>query len=394
MAASYTRCVSYDRLDAMLSLLERLVEQNSHSFNPAGLASVGDLIATELEAIEGISVRRVDDHIVAMTEAARDSADGCVGLVGHLDTVFPPGTFEGFRRDGDLVRGPGVLDMKGGLVVCIEALRSVSASIPVRLVIVADEEIGSRRGGPVLEESLRGAACALVFEGGRAADAIITARKGTGDIRVVVRGRAAHAGNHHADGANAIWALAKLIDKAQSLTDYDRGLTVNAGTIEGGESRNTVPDHAKAAFDLRFMQVEDGIELAQRIREAAREVQAAVPGTRIEVTGGVVRAPLHRTPANVALYEEYAACAAAAGLGDGECPQVGGGSDASTTAAIGIPSIDGLGPRGGGFHTKDEWIDPSTLSPRAEALVRFLKGRATFESTPFESTPSDDENLD
>jgi glutamate carboxypeptidase len=363
----------------MLGLIERLVNTNSYSGDPDGITRVTDMLEQELSAIEGVSVQRIDDHLVASTASAKASAAGCVALVGHHDTVFPPGTFEGFTRDGDIARGPGVLDMKSGLVLCIEALRELAErgiDLPVRFVSVSDEEVGSPTGGAILKTHLRGAACALVFEAGRKADGIITARKGTGGLRAIVSGKAAHSGLHHADGANAIWALAKLIDVAQTFTDYDRGVTVNIGTISGGTSRNTVPANAEGLFDLRFLTIADGEALVKRFHEAAAAVD--VPGTTIELVGGIKRPPLERTSANVALCEEYAACAKAAGLGHGECPLVGGGSDASTTAAMGIPSIDGLGPRGSGFHTSDELIEVSSLPLRREALVRFLVGRANL----------------
>lgn len=380
------RRYSQERLEPMVSLLTELVELNSHSFNPAGGEKVAGVLERELSSIPGVTVARHESeqhapHLVAMTEGARQSADGCVALIGHHDTVFPTGTFEGFVREGDIARGPGVLDMKGGLVICIEALRALAAmgrlaSLPVRFVIVSDEEIGSPEGGPLLEEAIGGAACALTFEAGRKEDAIITARKGTGGIRARAKGKAAHAGNHHAEGANAIWALSKLIDEAQGFTDYEAGVTVSVGLITGGTSRNTVPAEAEATFDLRFLTREDGEAVVQRFREAAKRAEAAVPGTTIAIDGGVRRPPLERTPANVALYEEYAACARASGLGDGEAALIGGGSDASTAAAIGIPAIDGLGPRGSGFHTHDEMIEVSSLALRLEALGRFLLGRA------------------
>lgn len=376
--------LSHERLEPMVTLLAELVDQNSHSFNAAGGEKVADILQRELESIPGVTVTRhasdrYASHLVASTAAAKSDAQGAVALIGHHDTVFPPGTFEGFRREGDIARGPGVLDMKGGLVVCIEALRAMATlgkTAPVRFVIVSDEEIGSPEGGPLLEESIRGAACALTFEAGRKGDAIITARKGTGGIRAVAKGKAAHAGNHHADGANAIWALCKLVDEAQTFTDYDAGVTVSAGMINGGTSRNTVPAEADALFDLRFLTIEDGEAVVARFNEAAERAQAAVPGTTLTIEGGVRRPPLARTPDNVALYEEYAACAKASGLGHVEASLIGGGSDASTAAAIGIPAIDGLGPRGSGFHTHDEMIEISSLALRLEALGRFLLGRA------------------
>jgi glutamate carboxypeptidase len=370
----------------MLALIERLVIVNSCSDNPAGGNLVGELLCAEISAIEGMRARRVPSeryaaHWIAESDAARESSAGCAALIGHLDTVFPPGTFEGFRREGEIARGPGVLDMKGGLVVAIEALRVLAAlgvlsSIPVRFAIVSDEEVGSQEGAGVLKRELDGAAFALVFEAGRKGDAIITSRKGTGAVRAAATGKAAHAGTGHREGANAIWALARFIDRAQRLTDYGRGVTVNAGRVSGGQSKNTVPDQAEALLDFRYVQVPDGEATFAALKAAAEEAAAEVPGTAIALHGGVARAPLERTPANVALYREYAAHAIAAGLGGAEAPLIGGGSDASTTASIGIPSIDGLGPRGTGFHTREELIEIASLVPKAEAVASFLLERA------------------
>lgn len=370
----------------MLEEIERLVLVNSYTDNVEGGNAVGELLAAAIRAIPGMSARPIQSHRyathwMAMNEAAAASGEGCVALVGHLDTVFPPGTFEGFVREDGVARGPGVLDMKGGLVVALEALRVLAKvgaleRIPVRLAIVSDEEVGSPEGRPILQRELAGAACALAFEAGRKGDAIITARKGTGSVRVVARGKAAHAGNNHRDGANAIWALARFIDKAQRLTDHDRGVTVNVGKVSGGQSKNTVPDLAEAAVDFRYVRITDGHETLAAFGDAARAATEEVPGTTVELHGGVARAPLERTDANVALYREYAAHARAAGLGDGEAPLVGGGSDASSTAEIGIPSIDAMGPRGSGFHTREELIEVASLVPKVEALATFLLGRA------------------
>ena len=217
-----------------------------------------------------------------------------VALVGHLDTVFPPGTFEGFRRDGDLARGPGVLDMKGGLVVVAFALQALAetvgleAVVPLRIAIVADEEVGSPEGQGVIREGIAGADAALVFEAGRTnpPDAIITRRKGTGGMTVRAFGKAAHAGNDHKDGANALWAIARFIDRVQALTDYDRGVTVNVGKIVGGQGKNTVPDEAEAALDIRFCTRADADELVAAIHRAAEEAAASVSGTRITIRRG------------------------------------------------------------------------------------------------------------
>jgi glutamate carboxypeptidase len=374
------------RREPMLRLLEELVEESSYTDEPAGGRAVGRILARELERIGGLEVREVASsrfapHLVATSSAARASSRGAIALVGHLDTVFPPGTFVGFVREGERGRGPGVVDMKGGLALVVHALGAaaelgVLARLPVRLVVVSDEEVGSPEGATVIASELAGAACALVFESGRERDAIVLRRKGTGGVTAVARGRAAHAGNHHADGANAIWALGRFIDGAQALTDYATGVTVSTGTVRGGRNRNTVPDEAEALLDLRFVRAADGEALVERLRRCARDACVGVAGTSIEVRGGIARPPLEPTDASRALYAEYARAAAAAGFETCEAPLVGGGSDAATTAALGIPSIDGLGPRGGAFHTHDEWVDLASFAPRLEALVRFVAARA------------------
>jgi glutamate carboxypeptidase len=373
-----------DKQKAMEDALVPLVDQNSYTENPEGGRKVGAMLRG-LFAVEGLEVHvrpsdRFADHLVFRSRAQLPNR-GAVALVGHLDTVFPPGTFEGYRRDGDLARGPGVLDMKGGLVVIAFALQALAATggldavVPVRVVVVSDEEVGSPEGQGVIAAAITGSACALVFEAGRKADAIITRRKGTGGMTAIAHGRAAHAGNAHREGANAIWAVARFVEAVQGLTDYDRGVTANVGRVSGGTSKNTVPDRAEAQLDLRFCTRADGDALVGAVRAAAAEAASGVAGTRIELHGGVARMPLERTEASAQLLAEYASCARAVGLGGDEAPLIGGGSDASTSSALGIPSIDGLGPRGSGFHTKDELIEMASLVPKAQALARFLATR-------------------
>ena len=366
---------------AMEQALAELVEINSFTENLEGGRKVGAILE-ELFAIEGLASQRVAstkfaDHLV-VTSAWTTTGQSPIALVGHLDTVFPPGLFEGYRRDGDLARGPGVLDMKGGLVVVAWALKALAEEgkleqLPgLRLVIVADEEVGSPEGQKVIRDAIAGARGALVFEAGRKNDLVITRRKGTGAVTAVAHGKAAHAGIAHKEGANALWALAKLIDRAQGLTDYARGVTVNVGKVTGGSSKNTVPDRAEALIDLRFETRADGEALVAALRQAAEECAASVQGTRIAIEGGIARLPLERTDASARLMESYGEAAKAVGLGSGEAALIGGGSDASTSHAMGIPSIDGLGPRGIGFHTKDEQIEIATLLLKAQALARFL----------------------
>jgi glutamate carboxypeptidase len=371
---------------AMERLLQELVELSSHTPDIAGCTRVAERLALAMTALTGDALDggiepsasgRHGAHLAFRSRAAGRP----VLLIGHHDTVFPRATFAGYREDGALLRGPGVLDMKGGLVVVAFALGALAradllARVPLRFVTISDEEVGSPEGGEVALREAAGASCALVFESGRAGDEIITRRKGLGGLTVTAHGKAAHAGNAHAQGANAIWALARFVDGAQRMTDYDRGVTVNVGRIAGGMGKNTVPDQAEAVVDLRFLTAPEGASLVERLRAVAAEAAAAVPGTRLDVTGGVTRLPLERTAASAALLSEYAACARASGLGDGESPIVGGGSDANTVSGVGVPAIDGLGPRGKGYHTTDEQIERASLVPKAAALVRFLARRA------------------
>jgi glutamate carboxypeptidase len=369
---------------ALESALRPLVEVNSFTDNTEGGRRVGQLLLEQWKLSglvpEVVKSARYADHLVF--RSAGDTRLRPVALVGHLDTVFPPGKFEGYRVDGELRRGPGTLDMKGGLVVLGAALTALAETQglerlpPLRIVVVSDEEVGSPEGQPIIRHACAGSAVALVLESGRAGDAIITRRKGTGGMEAVAHGKAAHAGNHHPDGANAIWAISRFVDLVQKLTDYPRGVTVNVGKVLGGQGKNTVPDHAEAHVDLRFCTHTDGEALVESFRAAAAAAQASVPGTRVELSGGISREPLERSAASAALLEEYAACARASGLGAIEAGLIGGGSDASTTSSIGIPSIDGLGPRGNGFHTIEEHIEVSSLVPKAQALARFLAARA------------------
>lgn len=365
----------------MRALTRSWVEINSYTSNIEGVNKVGALLRDAF-ALPPLTLTAIPggtdfgDHLIWRT-----SAPGApVLLVGHHDTVFPPGHFEGWREEGNRAIGPGALDMKGGLAVIRTALAALDdvgllAKLPVIVACVADEEVGSPTSADHLRSLARGASCALVFESGRANDMIITRRKGVGAMTVIAHGKAAHSGNNHKDGANAIWALSKFVDAAQPLTSYARGITVNVGQFTGGTSKNTVPERAECKLDLRYETVADAEALVNDLRAAAAAAAAAVPGVTLEVQGGVNRLPLERTDASAALRDEYAACARACGLGDGEAPLLGGGSDANTVAPLGVPAIDGLGPRGAGFHTSNEYVELDTFVPKAEALVRFLVGR-------------------
>jgi glutamate carboxypeptidase len=360
-------------------LLERLVRVNSFTRNRDGVNALADLLAGELRGL-GLDVERIPSSRFGDHLAFSGPAPGpAVFLVGHMDTVFPPGHFDDYQSDGRTVHGPGVFDMKGGITVMLFGLAALSRAgllgrVPVRGLLVSDEEVGSPDSQTHLRARVAGASCALCFESGREEDRIVTRRRGVAAVHVEAVGVAAHAGNDHAKGRSAIWSLARFVDRAQLLTDYARGTTVNVGVFEGGSTKNTVPAVARAEVDLRFATPSEGDLLFLALERAAAE--SALEGTRIELSRSAWRQPMVRTTASAALREEYAACQLASGLGGGEAPVAGGGSDACTTSAAGIPSIDGLGPRGSGYHTHEERMELESLVPKAEALFRFLASRA------------------
>ncbi|MBK8696025.1 MAG: M20 family metallopeptidase [Deltaproteobacteria bacterium] len=360
----------------MEALLRALVEESSYTLDPRGVDAAGavlrEAIPLRCRAVPG---ERYGAHL--FFEGRRPAGDGGVVLVGHHDTVFPREVFSGYRSEGDVAWGPGVLDMKGGLVVMAFALRALDAAgalerMALTMAVVADEEVGSPESAPWLQQAARGAAVALVFEAGREGDAIITRRKGTLAMTARAIGRAAHAGNAHAQGASAIRAMARFIESAEALNGCASGVTINVGTVHGGTSKNTVPAQCVAELDGRFERADDGVSLVSRLRDLVRS--PLVEGTSVVLEGGIARAPLERWEESARWMQRYGGCQRLAGLGVAESPLQGGGSDASTTASVGVPSIDGLGPRGSGFHTLDERVELDSLVPKCEALVRFLLG--------------------
>ncbi len=354
-----------------MKLLEQLVNVNSHTANIAGVNRVAELIIEALTdlplKVEIESAPSGAHHLCFSTEAAERAP--ATLLIGHHDTVFPPNTFEGYTADGDIARGPGVLDMKGGLAIIIDVLHQLPLhELPLRFVTVADEEIGSPSGKELIRSFVARSRAALVFEAGRAGDAIITSRRGSGNAVVRAVGKAAHAGNALAEGRNAIWALAKFVDYVSAHQGLIPGASANVGLIQGGTARNTVPALATAELDLRFSDRAGEEAMFALLHEAAR---TALEGTHIELDPHISRMPWERTQGSVELAARYGVCALAAGLEYREAATVGGGSDANTVGAQ-LPTIDGLGPRGQGFHTHDEYIELSSLALKADALFRFL----------------------
>ena len=372
-----------DKRTAMEETLAPLVVVNSFTENVRGGNEVGARFRSLFGEV-GLDARIersqvFADHLV-FTSTSKTGAPA-MALVGHLDTVFPPGVFEGYTLDGELARGPGVLDMKGGLVVV--ALRAPRAR--------GDRGPRAGRAGAPRHRGGRGGRLAGGAEGHRA--------RHRGASRVPrVRGRARAGRHHHAEEGNGRGhrdrarrrgargqparggherdlGARRFVDRAQGLTDYARGVTVNVGKVLGGQGKNTVPDRADAWLDLRFCSRADGESSSSRCarRRARRPRRCPGDAHRARRRDRAAPARAHGRERG-ALPGIRSVRARASGLGDEEAPLIGGGSDASTSSAMGIPSIDGLGPRGKGFHTKDEQIEVASLVPKAQALARFLAG--------------------
>ena len=384
--------------------LRRLVEQPSHTWardDVEAAASIIDDLAAQLELgcrrIPDPDGRFADHRVYENVDTTAQTR--ALALVGHADTVFPRSMgFLAFSREqgpdgaetGDVIRGPGVLDMKSGLSTILFALRAARRVVgepmrrlPLRFVCNTDEEVGSPSSAALFESLAPLTTEALVFEGGREEDRVITQRKGGATFTVRVRGRAAHSGNDHAAGVNAIHVLSLLIPRIEALTDYARGVTVNVGLVSGGTAKNTVPDEAHCVLDARFERALDARAVVEALQAivadplpALPEAHARLGEAEVVLEGGITRPPMEGTPATRALRERYERFAATVGLGVGEAPRQGGGSDANILAGCGVPVIDGLGPFGRFFHKPQEWSSLSSLRRRTQALALFLADAA------------------
>ncbi|MEY4513637.1 MAG: hypothetical protein RLZZ450_5759 [Pseudomonadota bacterium] len=367
------------RQQALITLMEALVRINSHSGNIAGVNGAGNVLIEALAELPlNLTVGASEHGVRHLSFAtARAEVEPSVLLIGHHDTVFPPGEFEGYAVHGDLAKGPGVLDMKGALAMIVQVLHALHEAtlleqLPLRFVSVGDEEIGSESSRSLLEEHAAQTRAALVFEAGRAGDAIITSRRGSGYAKVVAHGKAAHAGNNLLEGRSAIWALSKFVDTVSASHGSIPGSSVNVGLFRGGSARNTVPEDALCELDLRFSDAPGQAAVERLLFDAASAAERAIEGTKLTVEVVVTRKPWARTDAASALAARYGVAARESGLVASEAGLIGGGSDGNTVGALGVPTIDGLGPRGSGFHTRQEQAELSSFPLKSQALLRFL----------------------
>jgi glutamate carboxypeptidase len=295
-------------------------------------------------------------------------------MLGHFDTVWSVGQLAAMpirERDGRL-HGPGVFDMKAGISIGMQAIRALQATqaMPrchIVMLLTTDEEIGSRTSRAVIEDEARKSAAVLVLEPSLPGGAVKTSRKGCGEYELIVHGKAAHAGVEPGKGANAIRELALQIARLDAIQDVERGVTLNVGTISGGTRANVVPDLARAVIDVRVPTMAD----AAAVDAAMRRLTPELPGTTLELKGGIDRPPLERTDNVVRLYQTARQVAAELGhaLAEGN---TGGGSDGNFTAALGVPTLDGLGATGDGAHALHEHVNVSDLRWRSALIAGLL----------------------
>jgi glutamate carboxypeptidase len=367
-----------NRLPEMLSTLQRLVLAESPSLEKAPADRCCDLLAAEWQK-RGASVKRIPqklrgDQLRVTWWPEKSRPAGQFLVLGHYDTVYSSGALGKipFRLSGGKAYGPGIFDMKAGLtqaLFALESLQQTKAPLRHRLVFLctSDEEIGSDASRKLIETEARRSEAVFVLEPSLGPRGLIkTSRKGVGEAELIVHGRASHAGLEPQEGVNAIHELARQLTSIQEWNDLRRGVTVNADLIEGGTRVNVIAERARAVLDLRALRVTD----MRRLERKLHALRPMLPGTKLEVRGGFNRAPLERK-SSAALYAKAKALAAQMGLSLGECT-AGGGSDGNLTAALGVPTLDGLGAVGHGAHSTREHILINTMPARAALLAALL----------------------
>jgi len=369
------------RLPEMLSALRTLTITESPSLEKAAVDRCSAVVAKQWRRLSGALIDRIaqknrGDHLRITWTPTKSRPTGQLLVLGHYDTVYASGTLRKmpFRISGGKAYGPGTFDMKAGIVQALfaaETLQHQPASDQPRKRIVflwtSDEEIGSESSRKLIEAEARRSDAVFVLEpsfGPRGA--LKTERKGVGEAELVVHGRASHAGLAPQYGVNAIHEIARQIARLETWNDLRRGVTINAGTVEGGSRTNVIPEIARVQLDLRATTVADMRRLERRLHTLRPELK----GARLEVSGGFSRAPLERKMSGK-LFERAKALASEMDFALGECA-VGGGSDGNFTAAAGIRTLDGLGAVGDGAHSSHEHVVIKAMPQRAALLAALL----------------------
>jgi glutamate carboxypeptidase len=367
------------RRDEYLAELEAMVNTDCGSYSPAGVNHIVDRCVERFAAFGWEAERREDDqHRFGdlLIGRLRGGGGRRILLVGHTDTVFDDGTAAArpFTVDGSIARGPGVSDMKGGLLSAFFATHAlydagIDAFEHITFVCNPDEEIGSTFSGPVIRDLAGQHDVAFVMEGARANGDIVSARKGVTDYTLTARGRAAHAGVEPEKGRSAIARAAALVTQLQAVNGRWPGVTVNVGTIAGGTRTNVVPERCRIEVDLRSAETRSLEDAEQEIERLAAE--PVIDGVTVEVHRDSWHRPMERTPETAALAAQAVSLAAELGF-ELRDAATGGASDANTIAAAGTPVLDGLGPVGGDDHSPSEWLDLDSVVPRTALLAGLI----------------------
>lgn len=361
---------------AMTALLDEIVSIDSASRDKAGVDRVGAHIRGFLEengvSCEGRAVPDRGDALHARIEGGKAGGNAPVLLMGHMDTVFPPDetTRRPFRMEGDIGYGPGCADMKAGLVMNAFILagfaRHGGAGIPVHGLFTGDEEIGSRASRPIIEDAARGARAVFNAEPGRINGNVVKGRRGGSFFEVTLTGRASHAGLNPKDGRSAIHELARKIVAWTDLNDEDAQISVNVGLVSGGQAVNTVAPEAAAQIDLRFSRHEDGKGAERAIRAIANNHAQDGLSATVEKMGGFL--PMLQGEEGDALTALYLEAARSLGT-EVDAEFTPSCADSGLTSTVGAPTVCATGPVGGKVHSPDEWVDLSTMVPRARAVA-------------------------
>ena len=357
-----------------IELLQQMVDMESPSDDKALVDRFVAFLARRFEEIGGeVSVTPVEGFGDHLRVGFRGPGDRPIILLGHTDTVFPAGEVQKrpFKIEGNIASGPGVFDMKAGIAMMWMAIRTVTRirgrlRNPVTVLLTSDEEIGGASSQELIEAEARRSRAVLVLEPSLPGGALKTARKGVGRFTIKTIGKATHAGINPEDGINSIEEIAHQILKLQGMTDPDRGTTVTVGVVRGGTRTNVVPAESAIEIDTRITSMDE----AERITSAVRALSPVLPGSRIEVRGQIKRPPMERTTDTTRLFELAREIAGEVGR-DLQEGSTGGASDGNFTAALGIPTLDGLGTIGLGAHQVDEHIEVDQL-PWRTALVAGL----------------------
>ena len=373
---SYTQARTSD----IAALIRRFVECESPSDDPAAVNRFVELVsdtAAPFSSVKTAAGGRFGKHLLCEMKLPGPRKSGQILALGHSDTVWPLGTLRSmpFREAEGRLWGPGALDMKAGIaffLFAVQALRELDIAVPgkVLLQLNSDEEVGSPSSRPLTEKNAARSKAVLVLEPGTGLDGKLkTARKGVGDFTIVVRGKAAHAGVDFEAGASAVLELARQIERIAGFTQLKRGVTVNPGVVAGGTRSNVVAAEARAEIDIRVLRLKDAPALEKKFRR----LRPFDKRCSLEIKGGLNRPPMERSAGIVRLFRTAQRMAGELGVELGESLS-GGGSDGNFTAALGVPTLDGLGGVGEGIHAPHESVLVNRIADRTALIAKLLSG--------------------